>query len=630
MAANTEIERVRERIDIVDLINSHVPLKKAGRSYKACCPFHQEKTPSFVVFPETQSFYCFGCGQSGDAFTFLMKIEGLEFPDALRRLAERAGVELTQRQGGQPPVDAHRRRLYDAMATAAAFFHHLLLHARAGEPGRALLAERGINQASVEVFGLGFAPDSWDTLRNHLRERDIPDAVAIEAGLLSEQPERGRVYDRFRGRLIFPIRDREGRVLGFGGRALAGGQPKYLNSAQSPIFDKSAILYGIDVAASAIKRADQAVIVEGYVDALMAHQYGFANVVATMGTALTEAQAGLLKPLTRRLVLALDADTAGQMATLRGIATLRAALADTATPVPDATGYVAFQRRLSAEIRIMTLPAGEDPDSLLRREAAAWPRLVEAAQPLVDYVLAAHLAAADLSQPAGKRQVVDAVAPLLRELGDAVAQAHYVGQLSRRLGIDERIIFGEIARRERPDLRAARQAVRAEAAEARAIFPAEDYLLGLLLRYPAEAAGFVDRIAVEEFTDTRHRLIWEALRARLPVDGAAAPARLSETLDAALIELAAALEGRLRAQTELPPARAREEIVETLKHVRRRRDDQARDYWQALLREVEAGGDGPDRETIIRHLAELASATRHQTYYPRPSPYFRDIRDRDG
>jgi DNA primase len=625
MAANTEIERVRERIDIVELINAHTPLKRAGRSYKACCPFHQEKTPSFVVFPETQSFHCFGCGQSGDAFTFVMKAEGLEFPDALRRLAAKAGVELTERRTGQPLVDAHRQRLYDATATAAAFFQHVLLHARAGEPGRALLVARGINQTSVEVFGLGFAPDAWEALHDHLREREIPDAIAVEAGLLSEQADSGRIYDRFRARLVFPIRDREGRVLGFGGRALGSATPKYLNSAQNPIFDKSAILYGIDVAAPAIKRADQVVLVEGYVDALMAHQCGYANVVATMGTALTEQQVGLLKPLTRRLVLALDADAAGRMATLRGIETVRGALADEATPAPLGRNLVTFQRRLSADVRIMTLPGGEDPDSLLRGDPAAWPGLVDAARPLVDYVIEALLASADLTQPSGKRQVIDGVAPVLRELGDAVAEAHYANILSRRLGIGEGVILNEIRRRE---LKAARQEARVQAAEARAPFPVEEYLLGLCLRYPTEAAGLADRIAADAFTDARDRLIWEGLRGRLAADGAAAVERLTAALDEALAERVAALLGRLSGQTELTPARAREEIVEALKRVHSRRDEQSRDYWQTLLREVEAGGEGPDRETIVRNLAALVEATRHQAYYPRPSPYFKDIRDK--
>ena len=609
MAANTEIERVRERIDIVDLIGGYVQLKKTGRSYKGLCPFHQEKTPSFIVFPETQGFHCFGCGQGGDAFTFLMKVEGLEFKDALARLAARTGVELTQRGNGTPPLDAHRQRLYDATAAAATFFGHVLTQARAGAPGRDLLKERGISQESVERFGLGFAPDGWENLRTYLRDREIPEAIAVEAGLLSERPETGSVYDRFRGRLMFPIRDREGRVLGFGGRALAGGQPKYLNSPQTPIFDKSTVLYGIDVAAAAIKRLDQAVLVEGYVDALMAHQYGYANVVASMGTALTEQQVNLLKPLTRRLVLALDADSAGQMATLRGIETLRETLADEVTPVPDARGLVRFERRLSAEIRIMTLPAGEDPDSLLRKDAGAWPGLVEQAEPLTDYVMRAVLDGLDLTQPRAKSEAVQRLAPLLRELGGAVQQAHYVGLLSRRLGIDERTVAAEVRR---GVLREARKAVQAEAAEARAVVTPEDYLMGLLLRYPDVAADLTGMIAPEDFTDTHNRLLWERLRARVASDGAAAAERLAADLDEALDEHRAALLERSRGGPELPPAVAREQMVETHKKIRAERDRQQREYWLGVLREIEAGAEGPDLVTVQQHLAALADGSRYR------------------
>jgi DNA primase len=627
MAASTEIERVRERIDIVELIGGRVPLKRAGRTYKACCPFHQEKTPSFVVFPETQSFHCFGCGQSGDAFTFLMRIDGLEFPDALQRLASQAGVELSRRTGGEPVVDAHRQRLFDVTALAAAYFQHILLHAKAGEPGRDLLARRHLTSASVEAFGLGFAPDTWDTLRNHLREREIAESVAVEAGLLTEHSETQRIYDRFRGRLIFPIRDREGRVRGFGGRALGDGQPKYLNSAQSTIFDKSSLFYGLDLAAPSIKRLDQVIIVEGYVDAVMAHQCGHANVVATMGTALTEAQVGLLKPLTRRLVMALDADAAGQLAILRGVASLREAMADDVTPVIDSRRLIGFQRRLNADVRVMTLPAGDDPDSLLRTQPARWTEIVAEARPLHDFIIETVVASTDTSQPQGKRQVIEQVAPALRELADPVALAHYAHSLGRRLGLDERVIVNEVNRR---DLRSARQNVRQEAEQSRTVVPAEDYLLGLLLRYPEVAHSLADRIGPADFTNAGNRLVWEAYRLRLASNAAQAVDGLWTVLDDEVADQARSHLARLAKQTELPPARVREEVVETIKQVRRRRDDQARAYWQGLLREVEGGGEGPATSDILRELQALVGTDRQQGYYPRPSSYFRDIRTRDA
>lgn len=635
MAASSDIERVRERIDAVDLISSFVPLKKAGRSYKACCPFHQEKTPSFVVFPDTQSFHCFGCGQNGDVFSFLMKIEGLEFKDALERLAGQAGVELTRHFEGGPAIDAHRQSLFEAAAAAASFFTHLLRTAEAGRPGRELLAQRGIDAGSVERFGLGFAADSWEMLKHHLAERQISEEIALEAGLLTKNDETGNIYDRFRGRLIFPIRDREGRVLGFGGRSLGNAQPKYLNSPQSAIFDKSSLLYGLDLAAAAIKRLDQVVLVEGYIDALMAHQCGYSNVVATMGTAVTELQVTLLKPLTRRLVLALDADTAGQMATVRGLETLRASLADEIVPVPDARRLIHFERRLSAEIRVMPLPGGEDPDSLLRKEAAIWPGLVEAAEPLVDYLMRLALAEVDPAQATTKSQAVARLAPILHELHDPIIRSHYISRLGRALAIDSRVVEEAVRRhaqtdrpaeRRRADLQAARQQVREEIAAARAPIPTEEYLLGLLLRYLSAATALADTIAPEEFSDSRNRLIWEQYRQHLAHDGKQALTRLTAGLEPHLADYCQTLLAHQASAPELAPAQARANIVRTHTTLQARRDRQLRETAQALLTD---GGDDIDRAAILEQLRPLVDSARQKAYYPPRSIYFRDYRGRN-
>ncbi len=287
--ARDAVAEVRERTDIVDLISNYVQLKRTGRSFKGLCPFHQEKTPSFVVFPDTQNFHCFGCGKGGDAFTFYMGVEHVEFREALQELARRAGVQLEAIPTVAPEVDAHRQRLLDLNAQAANFFANILKQSEAGAPGRQVVAQRGVNQEMIERFQLGYALDRFDALRRFFASRNVPLDVAAEAGLLSKRDD-GSYYDRFRGRLMFPIRDRDGQIVGFGGRILGDGQPKYLNSPQSPIFDKSSLLYGLDLAKDEIRRRDHVVIVEGYMDAIAAHQFGHANVVAQMGTALTESQ----------------------------------------------------------------------------------------------------------------------------------------------------------------------------------------------------------------------------------------------------------------------------------------------------------------------------------------------------
>src|SRR5687768_4607845 len=244
--ARDAVAEVRERTDIVELVGLYVQLKRAGRSYKGLCPFHQEKTPSFIVFPDSQNFHCFGCGKGGDVFTFYQSVEHVEFREALQELASRAGVELSSVPTVAPEVDAHRARLLELNELAAGFFHNVLVNAAAGEPGRQAFAARGLDQPTIERFRLGYAIEAWDTLLRYLTGRGADLALAAKAGLLQAR-DSGGYYDRFRGRLIFPIRDRDGQVVGFGGRIVGEGQPKYLNSPQSAVFDKSTLLYGLDL-----------------------------------------------------------------------------------------------------------------------------------------------------------------------------------------------------------------------------------------------------------------------------------------------------------------------------------------------------------------------------------------------
>src|SRR5215213_3570000 len=414
--ARDAVQEVRERTDIVDLVGQYVQLKKAGRSYKGLCPFHQEKTPSFIVFPDSQNFHCFGCGRGGDAFSFYMGVERAEFREALQELAKRAGVQLDSAPVATPELDAHRQRLVELNELAATFFANILRNSAAGEQGRRLADERGLNEEMIQRFQLGFAPDSWDALHQFFVARGVDPAVAHEAGLLQER-DSGGYYDRFRNRFMFPIRDRDGRVVGFGGRALGDGMPKYLNSPQSPVFDKSGLLYALDLARDEIRKRDEVVIVEGYMDVIAAHQFGHANVVAAMGTALTDAQVDQVKRASKRIVLALDADAAGQMATLRSLESMPNALDHVESPVPDAAGIVRFERKLDAQISILQLPVGKDPDELLRRSPEQWDSLVESAIPFLDFVIDVIARDVDLNDPRSKSAAFQRIAPLLRQVG---------------------------------------------------------------------------------------------------------------------------------------------------------------------------------------------------------------------
>ena len=482
------VDEIKARLDILDVISAYVPLKKAGRNYKACCPFHTEKTPSFFVFPETQTWHCFGaCGTGGDVFSFVMKYENLDFGEALRALAQKAGVTLEPLPQRDVEQQRHVEKLFEIHAAAAAYFHQILLRSPKGEPGRAYAARRALNDETIQTFQLGFAVDEWRSLSDHLLGRGYTRQDLLDAGLIIERQD-GGYYDRFRGRFMIPIRDTGGRTIGFGGRVVGQGEPKYLNSPQTPIFNKSHILFGIDLAKGAIRARGYVVIVEGYMDVLQAHQAKIGNVVASMGTALTEYQLNLLKRMTKRYILALDPDIAGDQATLRGLAVARQTL-DQTVPILTSRGWIRYESRLDAEIRIMTLPAGQDPDDLIREAPERWEGLVQAAIPVVDYYFQVTIAGLDLNMAKGKAEAVHRLTPILSEILDEVEQTHYIQKLARLVRVDEPTVRRQlgIASRKRAK-KPARSPERSERVPheeaAHMAFALEEYCLAMLFRRP--------------------------------------------------------------------------------------------------------------------------------------------------
>lgn len=421
---------IKSRIDIVSYVQRHVPaLKKAGRYHKACCPFHNEKTPSFIVDSTRQTWRCFGaCAEGGDLFTFAQKTHGWDFKEALRELANEAGVQLRAQTPEQKNRDDRRELLRGIVASAVEFYQRQLRREAAAGVRRYLQEQRGLQPETIQAFQLGYAPESWDFMLRSLRELGHNDDDIVEVGL-AVRNEGGRVYDRFRHRLIFPIRDDRGRPVGFGGRALDPNEnAKYINSPQSAIFDKSRLLYGLDMGKAAIREPGTAVIVEGYMDVIQAHQAGFANVVAQMGTALTEPQLGLVAPrFANRVVLALDTDAAGQNAARRSLEVAREALAK------DYAG------RLSIDIGILQVPAGKDPDDYLRESPEGWTGLVEEAQAVPDFVIEMEMA----SLPAGasvqaRQALAKSILPILRVSENNVYRQENIQKLARRLRISER------------------------------------------------------------------------------------------------------------------------------------------------------------------------------------------------
>jgi DNA primase len=604
------VDEVKERIDVVEFISSYVPLKKAGRTYKGLCPFHAEKTPSFVVFPHTQTWHCFGaCGTGGDVFSFLMQREGLSFSEALEQLARRAGVALTPPTAESEATNKRREKLLEMHATAARYFHHLLCQSAEGAVAKAYLAERSIDSQTVERFQLGYALDAWDGLKSHLLDRGYSEAEQLEGGLLVSKEESGRSYDRFRHRLIVPIRDRQGRVIAFGARVLkADDVPKYLNSPQTPLFDKGRTLFGLDMAKQAIREADQAVIVEGYMDVLSAHQQGHSNVVAGMGTALTEEQLRQVKRLTKHFVLALDADTAGSEATLRGISTARQALDRSVEPVLTSQGLVRFEGRLDVDIRIATLPAGRDPDDILRETPEEWPGIVDQALPVVSFYMQAVAAQHDLETAKGKSELVRAVSPLLREISDPVERAHYVDQLARLVKVDERVLLDDL---ERPPVAPRRPAPGgadgpAIIQEERGAFGPEEYLLASILRDPGAlvAAGEeltrlgCQEVSADDFRDTLNQQLF--LMVSKP-EGAVAQADpvLQSHLDF------------LRERGERPPVLSPHLLpAELVSRVLRLRDQILQEELTGLRLVQREADESGDRQESVRYQSLVDSTRR--------------------
>ncbi len=482
----TIIDDIKDRIDIVDIVSETVKLRKSGRTYLGFCPFHANtRTPSFVVWPETGTWKCFGaCNTGGDVFTYVMKRDGLEFKDVLRELAHKAGLELEERKPEDEIEDQHLARLREAVAAAAQWYNYLLNHNPLASIAREHLAKRGITAKTIETFQLGYAPDDWHALENLLKGKGYSREELIDAGLLVQR-EDGNVFDRFRHRLMIPIFDGQGRPIGFGARALKDGdEPKYLNSPQSALFDKSRTLYGLHAARNAIRDQQVAVIVEGYMDALAAHQFGFANVVASLGTALTEQQFKLLQRLCKKIVLALDPDAAGINAMLRGLDVARETLDRDALPIFNPRGLVGYAGKLQIDIRVLTLPGGQDPDEVMQHDPNQWRTLVDLAPAVTQFVIDSLTTNRNLNDPREKAAVAKQALPIIRDITDPVEQTVYVQQLARRLKVDERAMFDQMRAAITAPKRSKQRSTSTPETFKRDATDLEQYCLSVLLRQP--------------------------------------------------------------------------------------------------------------------------------------------------
>ena len=498
----TVVDDVKARLDIVEVISQRVPLQRSGNSYKANCPFHQEKTPSFHVFPDRQSWRCFGsCATGGDVLSFVMRADSLEFGEALRQMAQQTGITLPQR--GQ---STHNEGAHKINENTRAFFQRTLASAQ-GASAREYLEQRGLDKQVIEAFGVGLSPSDGESLKNHLVREGYSQEELASAGVVRTGDD-GVNHDLFRGRLMFPIRDAHGNLVGFGARTLDGSEPKYLNSPQGPLFDKSRLLYAMDRARTDVRK-EGAVIVEGYMDAIAAHQAGFKNVVAQMGTALTGFQVDEIRRLTGKMTMALDQDAAGQAATLRS---LDVVLENFRTKTTNSSGPDGATKTVDADPRIIVMPPGQDPDEVIHRSPSDWSKLVESAIPAITFRINAITSQGETESPEGKARCVAEAAPFIHLLGGGIQQANAVELLAGNLNVPIDTVKAALSR---PSV--ARRARRPDqprpAGTTASPFakldhdPMEEHCLQLLLGYP-ELRELADGLRSEFFQRHENREIF--------------------------------------------------------------------------------------------------------------------------
>jgi DNA primase len=610
---------VKSKLSVVEVVGESVTLKKAGTTYKGLCPFHGEKTPSFVVTPARETWHCFGCGRGGDIFSFVMERDSLTFPEALRSLAGKAGVEIDERTKRE---DARRARLRSVLDTAIAFYHAVLTGSKAGEPALEYLRGRGFTDATIETYQLGWAPAGWDHMARQLQaKRDIRPEELIEVGLASPS-QRGRgPIDKFRARVLFPIRDQNGNAVGLGGRLLEGEGPKYLNSPATPLFDKSRTLYLIDRAKGPIRRTKQAVIVEGYTDALMAHQAGFENVVASLGTALTPNQIGLLTRYANRIALAYDVDPAGEKAGTLGVTALTGLIGQLQG---DDSGV-----KLE-DVRVVRLPDGKDPDEVIREAPTDWESGITNAKPLVEYLIGHHAARFDLKQSIGRIGFIEAVMPAIRDIADPLRRDEALQEVRRVSGVEERVLRQVLDRRMAavgPGRGEAGTRITADAVLAspdalpigdilRAVTPVEAELLRLLLLVPDQQIKVGDALGPDQLPSTLARELYRAIVLQRaaddhgvhpPFDGAA----LILAVDDETASLARALYAKAGPDPRgLEPRQLAYQIERLLLELE---DDQLRDrsdYNEAAQAEAERDGDTASIDRLLLERRQINEARR--------------------
>lgn len=616
------VDEIKARIDIVDLVSETVQLRRSGKNYTGFCPFHSNtRTPSFAVFPDSGTWRCFGqCNEGGDIFGFIMKREGWDFAEALRFLADKAGVQLKPITVEERAAVEENDHLRSLLEEAVIFYRHQLNNSPEGIQAMDYLKTRGLNEPTLEAFGIGYAPPGWEVFLNHFKSRGYSETNLLDAGMISEREGSG-FHDRFRHRIMFPIRDERGRMAGFGARIRNPEDiPKFLNSPQTALFDKGKLLYGLDRARKAIREMDQVVIVEGYLDVIALHQAGFTNTVSPMGTALTEHQLYLLKRYSKRIVLALDPDAAGAKATMRGLEIARQALDRETELVFDARGLLRHEARLQADIRVTTLPEGMDPDEVVQRDPREWQKILDEAKPVVVHVMETLAASQDIEDPKVKESIAAQVLPLISDLPSAIERETYLQRLARLLRVNERALVLEgrrsvsgrrVTRRTKKDA----PTVDNKPVKGMSGYALEAHALGIILRQPdllykidrAMLEEGLSRITVSDFQHSDHQTIFRLLQESLDQDITEPLNYVMNNLSLPMMEVA---DGLLEKTKNLDTNNENvfEDLRRALLILRRNRTRQNVDYLGFLMVEAQEKGDikvSQYRQSMVEHTQVL-------------------------
>ncbi|HOW88389.1 MAG TPA: DNA primase [Candidatus Omnitrophota bacterium] len=580
------IEQVAAANDIVEIISQYLPLKRAGRNLKACCPFHQEKTPSFMVQPEKQMFHCFGCGAGGDVFSFLMRHENMTFPEALKALADRAHITLPEKRshrddGGQ------KEKLYEVCQAAADFYHGLLLKGAAAE-ARNYLARRHIAEETIREFKLGWAPAEWRCLFDHLTQKKYPETLLKQAALIQQSPK-GNYYDTFRGRIIFPIMNLQNKVIAFGGRVMADKEgPKYLNSPETPIFSKRRELFGLNLAKKHIDREwPNLILVEGYMDFLALYQHGFKNAVATLGTALGEDHVRLMRRFVEEVIVVYDGDKAGEAAALRGLEILLEG---------------------GMQVKLVSLPKGEDPDDFLnRRGDEAFAALLKNAKDFFDYKLKALLARYPRQDALGLSKISREMFETFLKVKDTVMLAEYFKRLARSLQVDENSLRAEFSKLGKKTIYSKEPSGETVPAEKTVPPPTEELLLlALIAEVPPFCGKACEELREEDLKAPVSRELFAYLH---QLSGQGKKCSLSGLL--ARIPDPSYREKLIAIMASLDETADRGQVLtDCIGKIKKRNIEQRKKELSRLISEAEARGDGRQAVTYVEEFQELSRRSK--------------------